>query len=129
MILITFQICKIITFLLQLIKIKKKTAQFCEKKKYAEKVNDELKNDSFYIKINQNLNLTHKKFLAYKKKCKSLYSYHLNKSSHHKLSFIFMTPKFPKTPVKFRFICSINRNLNIVFQNMLRKIYGFLKCK
>lgn len=122
MILIIFQICKIISFLLQLKKLQI-TAQFCEK------VNNEFKNDSFYIKTDQNLNVIHKKFFAYKNKCKSLYYYHFNLSNHHKLSFIFMTSKFPKTPIKFRFICSINRNFNIVLENMLRKTYGFLKCK
>lgn len=103
------------------------------KKNYVDKVNKELNNDSFYIKFNQNFNPIHKKCIAYKKKCKSLFFYNFNLSNHHTFTSIFMTPKFSKTPVKFRFICSIskniNRNFNIVLQNLLKKKCDFPKCK
>lgn len=68
-----------------------------------------------------------KKFLAFGKKTK------INISSNLNFPFLFMTPKFHKNPVGFRFICStvnsIGRIFGVRLQNYLKKIYGFLKFK
>lgn len=68
-----------------------------------------------------------KKFLAFGKKTKT------NISNNLDFPFLFMTPKFHKDPIGFRFICStvnsIGRIFSIHLQNYLKKIYGFLKFK
>lgn len=103
------------------------------KKFYADKLSEELNNIKYYKKVELNSNTIIKKFNAYIKKAKSLYSYHFSISNYHSFPFLFMTPKFHKTPVKFRFICcnsiGIGKSFNVKLQNFLKKIYGFLKFK
>lgn len=69
---------------------KKKKNAILLNKFYVDKFNNEfLKNYSFYIKINQNLNPIHKKVFAYKKKFKPLNFFNLSLPNHHTLPHFY----------------------------------------
>lgn len=94
---------------------------------YVKKILEELHNKNSYEKYTLNKKELIKIFSNFANKINYTPSLHLN------LPFLFLTPKFHKNPVKFRFICcttnSIGKCFNIQLQNVLKQIYGFLKFK
>lgn len=98
-----------------------------------QRITDDLNNADFYVKVKEKKDLILKKFVAYNKKCKSLYSHTFSFMHQNDFSFLFLTPKFHKNPVKFRPICctskSIVKNYSVHLQLLLKKIYDFLKFK
>lgn len=60
-----------------------------------------------------------------------VHNYEIN--NYQSLPFLFLTSKFHKTPIKFRFISynskGIGKRFNIKLQVFLKRIYGFLQFK
>lgn len=94
---------------------------------YRNLVIGELNDPITYTACTQKTNVLHKKFIAFfklvKHPCPKFFS----------LPFLFATPKFHKSPVKFRFVCctsnSIGKDANVVLQKYLKDIFVFLKNK
>ena len=73
---------------------------------YVNKINLELRDSKYYKVYNLEVSTIINKFSAFAKKCRNLFSKLFSVENGGKLPFFFMTPKFHKNPVKFRFICS-----------------------
>ena len=104
------------------------------KKFYIENVFLELNNDKYYTTVKEKPELIVKKFMAFNKKIKKSFNCNTTAVSNiFKFPFIFLTPKFHKNPVKFRYICStvnsIGRCFSVRLCDYLKRIYGFLKNK
>lgn len=91
-----------------------KYAVIC-KKNYFGNAKSEVSNIDFYDKINVERDPVVKKSIVYEKKRKRLFSYNIDYlviAVCHLFIYFFFTPKFPRSPIKFRFICSTSNSAN-----------------